>query len=360
MAKKCNFSLKNSDMRYSNVTDVAKLYIFHRGYTGHEHLPEFGLINMNGRMYDPLLGRFLSPDPFVQMPDFSQSYNRYSYCLNNPFKFSDPSGEKWWHWALGVALLGLPMLADPVSTTAGFATIGTATYTTILATASTTSFTWNSIDFTKSLGDGVFTSNWSNMGNWAKIEAARFTGIIGNFYFDKTATIGEWGLQLFNAFSFGGREMLQSEIGNVLTHSLNIGNKVNATGFYQGRLITRSNYTDAFGINGAISLGDYIVGGTNIALNPDDVGYSTDLFAHEFGHTYQSGIQGAMYLFRTGIASAIYHSRFTEQDANRRGFENLNITPTKLQYTQQTTSSYKWYEFAFAPMLWPFIWMWNY
>jgi RHS repeat-associated protein len=66
---------------------------FHRGYTGHEHLDEFGLINMNGRMYDPLLGMFLSPDNYVQAPDFSQSYNRYSYCLNNPLKYSDPSGE---------------------------------------------------------------------------------------------------------------------------------------------------------------------------------------------------------------------------------------------------------------------------
>ena len=48
---------------------------------------------MNGRMYDPLLGRFLSPDPFVQMPDFSQNFNRYSYCLNNPLRYTDPSGE---------------------------------------------------------------------------------------------------------------------------------------------------------------------------------------------------------------------------------------------------------------------------
>ena len=45
-------------------------------------------------MYDPLLGRFLSPDNFVQMPDFTQSYNRYAYCLNNPLKFTDPSGEE--------------------------------------------------------------------------------------------------------------------------------------------------------------------------------------------------------------------------------------------------------------------------
>ena len=66
---------------------------YHRGYTGHEMLPEFGLINMNGRLYDPILGRFLSPDNYVQLPDFSQSFNRYSYCLNNPLKYSDPSGE---------------------------------------------------------------------------------------------------------------------------------------------------------------------------------------------------------------------------------------------------------------------------
>lgn len=66
---------------------------FHRGYTGHEMLPEFGLINMNGRMYDPVIGRFISPDDYVQRPDFSQSYNRYSYCLNNPLKYTDPSGN---------------------------------------------------------------------------------------------------------------------------------------------------------------------------------------------------------------------------------------------------------------------------
>lgn len=66
---------------------------FRRGYTGHEMLPEFGLVNMNGRMYDPVIGRFISPDDYVQLPDNSQSYNRYSYCLNNPLKYTDPSGE---------------------------------------------------------------------------------------------------------------------------------------------------------------------------------------------------------------------------------------------------------------------------
>ena len=65
----------------------------YRGYTGHEHLTEFGLINMNARLYDPILGRFLGIDPYVSTPDFAQGYNRYSYCLNNPLIYTDPSGE---------------------------------------------------------------------------------------------------------------------------------------------------------------------------------------------------------------------------------------------------------------------------
>ena len=60
---------------------------------GHEMLNEFNLINMNGRVYDPVLGRFLSPDKYVQEGDNSQNYNSYSYCLNNPLKYADPSGD---------------------------------------------------------------------------------------------------------------------------------------------------------------------------------------------------------------------------------------------------------------------------
>lgn len=48
---------------------------------------------MNGRLYDPYIGRFLSPDNYVQLPTSAQSFNRYSYCLNNPLKYTDPSGE---------------------------------------------------------------------------------------------------------------------------------------------------------------------------------------------------------------------------------------------------------------------------
>ena len=63
-----------------------------RGFTDHEQLDDFGLVHMNGRVYDPHLGRFLSPDPFVQSPLSSQGYNRYTYVNNNPLSFTDPSG----------------------------------------------------------------------------------------------------------------------------------------------------------------------------------------------------------------------------------------------------------------------------
>lgn len=66
-----------------------------RGFTGHEHLDGVGLIHMNGRVYDPMLGRFLSADPFVQAPENAQSLNRYSYLLNNPLSGTDPSGHFW-------------------------------------------------------------------------------------------------------------------------------------------------------------------------------------------------------------------------------------------------------------------------
>jgi RHS repeat-associated protein len=65
-----------------------------RGFTGHEYLPWFKLYNMNGRLYDPVVGRFLEPDPIVQNAFSTQNLNRYSYALNNPLRYVDPTGNK--------------------------------------------------------------------------------------------------------------------------------------------------------------------------------------------------------------------------------------------------------------------------
>ncbi|RLD69094.1 MAG: hypothetical protein DRI87_09925, partial [Bacteroidetes bacterium] len=81
-------------------------YLFDRGFTGHEHLDNFDLINMNGRVYDPWLGRFLSPDNFVQSATYSQNFNRYSYALNNPLKYTDPDGE-WINLVIGAVIGGV-------------------------------------------------------------------------------------------------------------------------------------------------------------------------------------------------------------------------------------------------------------
>ena len=64
-----------------------------RGFTGHEHIDGMSLINMNGRVYDPLLGSFLSVDPLIQAPGYWLNYNRYMYCYGNPLSFVDPSGN---------------------------------------------------------------------------------------------------------------------------------------------------------------------------------------------------------------------------------------------------------------------------
>jgi len=64
-----------------------------QGFTGHEMLDSVGLIHMNGRVYDPTLGRFLSADSVVQSLGNTQSVNPYSYAWNDPLRFTDPSGH---------------------------------------------------------------------------------------------------------------------------------------------------------------------------------------------------------------------------------------------------------------------------
>lgn len=67
-----------------------------RGYTGHEMDASTGLINMNARLYDPVLGRFISADTVVPSPSNMQGFNRYAYVLNNPLLYTDPTGH--WSW----------------------------------------------------------------------------------------------------------------------------------------------------------------------------------------------------------------------------------------------------------------------
>ena len=364
-----------------------------RGYTGHEMLPMFQLINMNGRMYDPVIGRMLAPDNYVADATNAQDFNRYSYVRNNPLKYIDPSGEKakWWQWGLGAlgfvdpgtilatttttaaitafnatvpliaATTGIPfMVSNPVSS---LMAIGSTLYTGATITALSASLTSSAVDFNAIIWRTLIKNDtrWGGklFENWAKLELGRLGPIASMFSYDNHSASGfEWPMQVIN--NIVGGEFLQDHIGNTFGHIQNIGEKIDAIGYYGGRTTIRlkDGYVGENMFSG-ISFGHYVFG-YNMALSPgDDAKYDHDLFAHEYGHTYQSRIMGPLYLFRVGISSAIFGSMATEGDATRRGSSNLGITIQDTYRFPSGTSTYKWWEWGFAPMLWPFMWSWN-
>ncbi|MGP1501428.1 MAG: RHS repeat-associated core domain-containing protein [Bergeyella cardium] len=106
-----------------------KILLIDRGYTSHEHFQEVGIIHMNGRLYAPLLRRFLNADENIQDPYNTQNYNKYGYVLNNPLMYNDPSGE--FVFAIFAAL---PAFWGAAATAAVIgATVGLASYTIGLA-----------------------------------------------------------------------------------------------------------------------------------------------------------------------------------------------------------------------------------
>ncbi len=101
-----------------NGISINEFKVFDRGYTGHEHLQKVALIHMNGRLYDAKLHRFLQPDNFIQDPYNTQNYNRYGYVLNNPLKYTDPSGEEL--ISLTAIIVGAVIAATSYSIKAGY------------------------------------------------------------------------------------------------------------------------------------------------------------------------------------------------------------------------------------------------
>ncbi|WP_141733950.1 FG-GAP-like repeat-containing protein [Oligoflexus tunisiensis] len=82
-----------------------------RGFTGHEQIDGMNLIHMKGRIYDPTIGLFLSADPYVQDPTEIQNLNRYTYVMNNPLAYNDPTGHFFSrktlkHWGRQISNVG--------------------------------------------------------------------------------------------------------------------------------------------------------------------------------------------------------------------------------------------------------------
>ncbi len=249
---------------------------FIRGYTGHEMLPEFGLVNMNGRMYDPLLGRFLSTDDYVQLPESAQGFNRYSYCLNNPLKYVDPSGELF-----------------------GLATI---------------------IGFFKGLGKffksgnpfSPFTEAYKNF----KLELKLFKGLfIGNFK------------QIVSRLTF---ESLQTVFGFLYSYGSIVFHDTMSVNHFDGAtyVINKTNGYEHHGI----TIGSYINITSSHEIPRKDGKFDPTLeplYMHEYGHYLQSQRFGLGYIPFIGLpslASEVFnpssHKRFwTETYSNRLAAE---------------------------------------
>ncbi|WP_332453607.1 RHS repeat-associated core domain-containing protein [Chryseobacterium aquaticum] len=150
--------------------DEKQFLIIDRGYTSHEHLYDVELIHMNGRLYDPLLRRFLNADENIQDPTNTQSYNKYGYVINNPLMYNDPSGEVFQF------LLAWGMSAFWATVTTGAvigAVVGAGLYT--IKAMVTGNWTWSG--FGKSLLLGAVTGAISG-GLSATYAATGFSGAV--------------------------------------------------------------------------------------------------------------------------------------------------------------------------------------
>lgn len=274
------FSARYSPFGVRTITLNELPYNLPRGYTMHEHFVEFGLINMNSRLYSPYLSRFLAPDPYIQDPANSQNFNRYSYCLNNPLKYTDPSGEKWKPWILGAFLL------DPVSfcvTVCATATAATGLFTTITASGL---MPFQGTLFALSIPSKNYDKKICNA---FQIDKGMFRA--KNFW--------HWN----SRYSW---ESLQTGLGNMYSHIRNIIGKVDRVDYYDGATFCVDEYSDK---NDGITIGNFININIKDYVKTDFESYlksSHDgLFMHEYGHTIQGRHYGFAYLFNIGIPSLL-------------------------------------------------------
>ncbi len=236
-----------------------------RGFTGHEWLPWFNLYNMNGRLYDPVVGRFLSADNYVQMPGFTQSFNRYSYCLNNPLKYTDPDGE----FFLGTIIT---FVSDLVKT----------------------AFFKGGLDPTSSNARQNAWREFDPTAPWSKTNKA-FKIDMGGFATDPNRTIVGQGIQLLSRWTW---ELPQTATGKLFSHTRNFFGGVDNVDYYGGATLVNKN--DNSRERWGLTLGPYI-NSKNLVADP----YTDDVFRHEYGHTLQSRLVGPLYLTSVGLPSLV-------------------------------------------------------
>lgn len=277
---------------FGNRTITTGTTAFTRGYCGvHQHYPSFDIIDMGGRMYDPIVGRFLSPDPFVQDWENSQNFNRYSYCLNNPLKYTDPSGEFF--------------IKTIFTFVVDFFVKGFCEGGFDITSSSARHNAWRKFDPTAS---------WSKTNKAFKIDK-------GFFRTDPNKNGVQRTFQLFSRFIL---ETPQSLIGKDISHFRNLCYDVDVD-YYNGVTLVNRYKKDT---HHAFTLGSYI-NSVNVKIGSDN------MFYHEFGHTIQSRLLGSAYfplvaipsLFGAQISRWGWHNHkyeWYETAANKHSHHYLN------------------------------------
>lgn len=236
-----------------------------RGYTMHEHLDEFGLINMNGRVYDPAVAQFLSPDPYIQDGANWLNYNRYAYCYNNPTRYVDPDGE---------------------------------IVKTFISDFFTTLFTGGLNFGNKEVRQNAW-KKFDPTAPWSKTnKAIKIAG--GLFKTDSNQDFSGKVKQLISRFT---TERLQTFVGYEFATIGNMFGWVDRIDYYGGATFVTNEYAkDGWGI----SFGTYIgVSLRSSYINrpfEEYITYNTT-YMHEYGHYLQSQMLGVAYLFTVGAYS---------------------------------------------------------
>ena len=325
--------LRNPATQQVYACDSLPTLYLGRGYTGHEHLTGFNLINMNARLYDPALGRFLSPDPYVQAPENSQNFNRYSYCLNNPLRYTDKTGKFFLEGLTWGLLKGCAYKENP----------------------------WKyAIQFLRNERD-IIRGQFRLDGN--KSSSGKFKELVSRF---------TW-------------QMPQTAIGTSLALECNHWLNISDVDFLYGTVVLRSE--NGLKDSRGITMGNVIIGGRDIKADP-----TNDLFRHEYGHYLQSQKYGWAYIPRIAVPSyfsarkarderdnSLHDYRSHERDANYRAlfyfmqnynllianswnFESYPIYPVSISldynnpFTYYLLQQYKplhtnWYQYVLGSMI---------
>jgi RHS repeat-associated protein len=274
--------LRNPDTWVLYAPTVVPALLLHRGYTGHEVLSEVGLINMNARLYDPLLGKMLSPDTYVQENDNTQSFNRYAYSLNNPLKYKDPSGN---FFIIDDFFIGLAKGA-------------------ILSV-----FGQHEGNHRTVLGD-AWASALRNSANAARIWGGMFTTNNQHGFWSRT-----W--EIVSRFTW---QSPQTALGLTGAHLMNMFGTVRKVDYFDGATVLQGDHpTLWWGAPRAgtgMTLGNFIMGSQDIAAE-----LNNPLFEHEYGHYLQSQRVGVIYMPKFAIPSLFSkndnpNDNPVEQDAN--------------------------------------------